>query len=721
MIRLLMLLLLTIAPAMAQTPPAPAAPPGPDIQRALDLLRDEARRNALIRDLEALSQAQAATQPEQAPAEEAIAQATQEVGRFIDLMLEGIRRAADLPAIWRWLRDAATDETLQRRVIELAWKLLVVFGAGLVLERMLSRLVRRRAEGLDAITPPEGARHAWLTRAPYITLRLMLDLVPVGGFAALAWFVIQALPGWPSQRVIMWTVALAYIAARGFIVVGRLLFSPASNHLRILPVADETAAYATVWIRRITLVTVGAYAASEFALLLALPPALQLGLWRAGLLAVSAFVAVIVLQNKLAVAQRFAAPALPEGEAPDRSRRLLRTLRDRLADAWHILAIMWVIALWGVWAMELERGFERLLRASALTVLVAVLAKLVDEGMRRGLARAFSIGPDLARRLPGLEARANRYLPAIKGLLSAGVVVAAAIVLLEVWGLGAFAWFGQGRLGARLFASAISIGITLAVALLVWEAANTAIQRHLAGLAADATTARSARVRTLLPMLRTVIAGVVLLVATLNILTEIGVNVAPLLAGAGVIGLAVGFGSQTLVRDVITGIFLLFEDAVAVGDVVTLGGLSGTVEALSIRSIRLRALDGSVHIVPFSAVSTVTNQTRDYGFAVLDLAVDYDADTDRVEAVLKEVGAALRLDEVFGAHVLAPIEVMGVDKLTDAGVVVRARIKTVPLRRWAVARELNRRVKQRCDELGIVISSKSKSVQLVTPPVTAHP
>jgi len=721
MIRMLMLLLLSFAPAMAQTPPAPAAPAAPDMQRALELLRDETRRNALIRDLEALSQAQRALQPEPAPAEEAIAHATQEVGRFIDGVVEAIRRAADLPAIWAWLRDAATDPTVQSRVLELVWKMLVVFGAGLVLERVLRHLVRRWADRLDAITPPEGTRHAWLTRAPYIALRLMLDLVPVGGFAALAWFVIQALPGWPSQRVILWTVALAYIAARGFMVVARLLFSPASNHLRILPVADETAAYATVWIRRITLVTVGAYAASEFALLLAMPLALQLGLWRLGLLVVSAFVAIIVLQNKLAVAQWLAAPELREGEEPDRSRRLLRTLRDRLADAWHILAIMWVIALWGVWAVELERGFERLLRASAFTVLVVVLAKLVDEGMRRGLARAFSIGPDLAKRLPGLEARANRYLPAIKGLLSAGLMMAAVIVLLEVWGLGAFAWFGQGRLGARLLSSVISIAFTLTIALLVWEAANTAIQRHLAKLGADATTARSARVRTLLPMLRTVIAGVILVVATLNVLTELGVNVAPLLAGAGVIGLAVGFGSQTLVRDVITGIFLLFEDAVAVGDVVTLGGLSGTVEALSIRSIRLRALDGSVHIVPFSAVSTVTNQTRDYGFAVLDLAVDYDADTDRVEAVFKEVGAALRLDDVFGAHVLAPIEVMGVDKLTDAGVVVRARIKTVPLRRWMVARELNRRMKQRCDELGIVISSKAKSVQLVAPTVMASP
>ncbi len=715
MIRLLILLLLCAMPAFAQAP-APAAPPSAEIERALDILRDDARRNALIRDLEALSGAQRAAQPEQAAAEEAIAQATEEVGRFIDRMVEGLRSAADLPAIMAWISDAATDENVRSRVLELVWKLLVVFGAGLVLERILRRVVHRWCDRLDAVTPPEGTRHAWFTRLPYISARLMLDLVPVGGFAALAWFVIQALPGWPSQRVILWTVALAYIAARGIIVVGRLLFSPASNHLRILPVADETAGYATIWIRRITLVTVGAYAASEFALLLAMPPALQIGVWRLGLLVVSAFVAIIVLQNKLVVAQWLAAPALADDETPDRSRRFLRGLRDRLADAWHVLTIMWVVALWGVWALELERGFERLLNASALTVLAIVLAKLADEGMRRGLERAFSIGPDLAKRLPGLEARANRYLPAIKGLLSAGIMLTAAIVLLEIWGLGAFAWFSHGRLGARLLSSIISIGLTLMMALLVWEAANTAIQRHLAKLSADAATARSARVRTLLPMLRTVIAGVVLVVAGITILTEIGVNVAPLLAGAGVIGLAVGFGSQTLVRDIITGIFLLFEDAVAVGDVVTVGGLSGTVEALSIRSIRLRALDGSIHIVPFSAVSTVTNQTRDYGFAVLDLAVDYDTDTDRVEAVLKEVGQALRLDDVFGAHVLAPIEVMGVDKLTDSGVVVRGRIKTVPLRRWAVAREFNRRVKQRCDELGIVIVSKPKQVVVNTSP-----
>ena len=230
---------------------------------------------------------------------------------------------------------------------------------------------------------------------------------------------------------------------------------------------------------------------------------------------------------------------------------------------------------------------------------------------------------------------------------------------------------------------------------------------------------RRARVRTLLPMLRTALATVVLVFVGLNVLTEIGVNVAPLLAGAGVIGLAVGFGSQTLVRDIITGVFLLFEDAVAVGDVVTLAGLSGTVEQLSIRSIRLRALNGDVHIVPFSAVTTVTNQTRDYGYAVLDLVVDYEADTDAVQAALAEVGAELRADETWSRSVLAAIEVMGVERMSDQGVVVRARIKTEPARRWAVARELNRRVKQHCGRMGIMISPPSKMVQVAAPTAAA--
>jgi small-conductance mechanosensitive channel len=204
-------------------------------------------------------------------------------------------------------------------------------------------------------------------------------------------------------------------------------------------------------------------------------------------------------------------------------------------------------------------------------------------------------------------------------------------------------------------------------------------------------------------MLRTALMGVILVFVALSILTEIGVNVAPLIAGAGVVGIAVGFGSQKLVQDVINGLFLLFEDAVAVGDVVQLGGLSGVVEQLSVRSIKLRAVDGSLHIIPFSAVTSVTNQTRDFAFAVVDVSVDYREDTDQVAEALRGIAAEMRQDPRWRPVIRDDLDVMGVDRLGDSGVVMRVRLKTEPSQRWAVAREMNRRIKRRFDELGIEI------------------
>jgi small conductance mechanosensitive channel len=202
----------------------------------------------------------------------------------------------------------------------------------------------------------------------------------------------------------------------------------------------------------------------------------------------------------------------------------------------------------------------------------------------------------------------------------------------------------------------------------------------------------------------------------------VGINVAPLLAGAGVVGLAVGFGSQTLVRDVITGIFLLFEDAVAVGDTVTVGGLSGhgraAVHPLDQARGRWTARSTSC---PFSSVSTVTNQTRDFGYAVVDLALDYAEDTDQAVRMLRAVGEELRDDEAWAPQLLAPLEVMGVDRMTDQGVIVRVRVMTPPARRWAVGRELNRRIKQHCDALDIRLFAAGQGRAGVNAAANAQP
>ena len=206
---------------------------------------------------------------------------------------------------------------------------------------------------------------------------------------------------------------------------------------------------------------------------------------------------------------------------------------------------------------------------------------------------------------------------ALVGLLS----VATGLALLEAWGYRPIGWFEEGQLGERLLSALTTSAITVLVAVVVWEAANAGVESKVASLTRAAQTARAARLRTLLPMLRTALLVTILIIAGLIVLSQVGVNIAPLLAGAGVLGVAIGFGSQKLVQDLITGLFLLLENTMQVGDVVTLAGLSGTVEYLSIRTIRLRALDGSVHIIPFSSVTTVTNQTRDFSYALIDLPI----------------------------------------------------------------------------------------------------
>jgi small conductance mechanosensitive channel len=259
--------------------------------------------------------------------------------------------------------------------------------------------------------------------------------------------------------------------------------------------------------------------------------------------------------------------------------------------------------------------------------------------------------------------------------------------------------------------AAVSIALVLAIAVLVWEVASNAVERYLTTQHREGIDRhRGARLRTLLPLLRKALFIFLSLMVVLISLSEIGVDIAPLLAGAGVIGLAIGFGSQKLVQDVITGVFMLVEDALSVGDVVTVAGTSGVVEDMSIRSIRLRDLSGNVHAIPFSSVGTVTNMTKDFSYYLMDIGVDYQEDTDRVVQVCTELLDDMRKESAFAFDILEPLDVLGVDQFAESAVIIKARIKTRPVRQWVVGREFNRRMKKRFDELGIVIPFPHRTV-----------
>jgi small-conductance mechanosensitive channel len=245
------------------------------------------------------------------------------------------------------------------------------------------------------------------------------------------------------------------------------------------------------------------------------------------------------------------------------------------------------------------------------------------------------------------------------------------------------------------------MAFTLLAAVALWELANAAIQRHLDSLLQGAQVARFARLRTLLPLLRTALLIAIGVVSVLMILSEIGVNIAPLLAGAGILGVAIGFGSQKLVQDLITGIFLLLENALQVGDWVNVAGLAGRVEGLSVRTIRLRAADGAVHIVPFSSVASVTNHTRGIGNADVRATVEFDVDTDKVAEIMQSIVADMRAESEFEAKIVQDFQLFGVDRIDAAGVTVTGQVACTDSGRWSVQREINRRIKLRFQEAGI--------------------
>jgi len=348
---------------------------------------------------------------------------------------------------------------------------------------------------------------------------------------------------------------------------------------------------------------------------------------------------VLTLQNRANVATWL--------RGDDRAGMALRSLRARTADIWHVAVILYVIGLYGVWGLAEEDGFRFVLQASALSVVIIAGAWFV----------------------------ANRYLPILENGIALAVGLTAGFALLETWGIDSSAWLAT-PFGQRVTSSVITIVLLLVMTVVVLEIASAAIERYLSREGAEF----SARAKTLLPLLRTALLVVLVTMFILVTLSELGLNIAPLLAGAGVAGLAIGFGAQTLVKDIITGMFILMEDQLAVGDVVKVGPHAGVVERLSLRTLRLRDLAGTVHVVPFSEVTTLQNLTKDYSRYVFEVGVAYREDTDAVVAALNQIGAELLQDETYRDLIVEPLEVLGVDSFGDNAVIIKARITTKPIK-----------------------------------------
>jgi small conductance mechanosensitive channel len=268
--------------------------------------------------------------------------------------------------------------------------------------------------------------------------------------------------------------------------------------------------------------------------------------------------------------------------------------------------------------------------------------------------------------------------------------------------------------------SGLRIVLIWLLATLVVRAARLAVGRFEAQVegAAGVTTTEHGehlrRAQTLGRLVHNAIRSLVFGIAALMVLRELNVDIMPILTGAGVVGLAVGFGAQTLVKDVIAGFFVILEDQIRVGDVATINGVGGMVEAITLRTIVLRDVTGAVHVFPNGSISTLANQTKDYSYYVIDLGVTFKEDPDRVMSVLERVGRALQEDPAFAPDMLEPLEILGVDAFgpLPQELVIKLRVKTRPTRQWLVGRELRRRIKLAFDEEGIEMPAAPRPVAL---------
>ncbi|MDE1184597.1 mechanosensitive ion channel domain-containing protein [Paraburkholderia sp.] len=371
---------------------------------------------------------------------------------------------------------------------------------------------------------------------------------------------------------------------------------------------------------------------------------------------------------------------------------------DVLASLWHVP----VLVLSGISVIATLGGSgssENVLQISVVTALLLVIAFFLSAIVLR-VTRPHNMRKR-ARRSPYLM----RLLKFAGTLLVLFIWLAFLEMAARLWDVSLAAMIEENVAARGIAHSVVAILSTVFIAWLLWIFVDTAILEALTPTG-PRNKARnpSMRARTMLPLVRNALFVLIVTIAGIVTAANLGINVTPLLAGAGVIGLAIGFGAQSLVSDLITGLFIIIEDTISVGDWIDVdGGHAGTVEHLSIRTVRLRDGQGAIHAIPFSQIKIVKNLSRDFAYAVFEVRMDFSADVDEVTQLIRDVGADLMADFRYRREMLGPIEVWGLDRFDPNWMVVKGQIKTRPLQQWSVARAFNARLKRKMDEAGIQI------------------
>jgi small conductance mechanosensitive channel len=679
-------------PAGAQPPAEPAAPgeqaaePERDeqIEALIALLENDEARARLIERLRTAAEAEAAEEPVQS---------------FAGRLAGYTRRAAAVAlgagaALVELAREAGGVFTgavgvdaaaLRESLLGVALLIAATFTIYLSLRLAYRSIQRRLAAG--------AAAGDLVRRVKAIVVSTALDL----GTVLVAWSagtVIAAVLGQRGQGGVELSLFLnAFLINELLKAAARTALSPNWPALRTVPVEDTNAAYWYFWSSR--LVSLIGYTLLFISPMLATSVSAELAeAFRIVVMFVALAIGVaIVMQNRDAVRARLLRGAGESG------RSLLSRSLATLARVWHMVAIVYLIAVFVLWVAEPETALPFVLRATLQSLVAILVGAVLSSALGRLAAGGLRLGPEVKERLPLLEARLNAFVPNVLRVMRFVIAVAVLVVVAQFWHVADVGAWLASDIGQRVLTAMISVALILLMASVIYLAVQSWIEYRLNPLVGATMTART---RTLLALFRNAFTVVLAVLVFMLVLSELGVDIGPLLAGAGVIGLAVGFGAQKLVQDVITGAFIQLEDTMNEGDVITTGGITGVVERLTIRSVSLRSLDGAYHLIPFSSVDTITNVMKHFSYHVAAIGVAYRESIPEVKQAMRDAFEKLR-ETPFGADILGDFEMQGVVEFADSAVVVRARIKTLPGKHFALGRAYNEILKEIFDARGIEI------------------
>jgi len=550
--------------------------------------------------------------------------------------------APGLPAELSRVYENMVQEAMARGPGKIAGLIVAFLLLGFAVEGVYRKVVRPTAD----------------TRPGAIGLRFVRELGAIATFTFGSAALFLAFD-WPQQiRAAVLSVLAAFIIIRLVLVSGRTLLSPKDAGMRIAPASDEEARF---WLRRLMLFS--------------------------GWLAVGwVIVGHLAANGMLPAARQLVAYLLGLG--------LLAIALESFWRHSRLMALSFV-GIWALWVAQAWGLFWLAVVAVLLPGALRLAQRSVDHMLR-------AEGSEVAGTRSVLAAALGRTLRAL-------LIVGALYLLIHAFGLNVEALAAGDTLGTRLLRGAAHALAILLVADVLWKVAASLIDLKLAAVRAPAAedaagtkdTAQAARLRTLLPIVRGTLAALLIVMTALMALSALGIEIGPLMASAGVIGIALGFGAQTLVRDLLSKFFYLFDDAFRIGEYIPSGNYKGTVEHLGVRSVRLRHHRGPVYTIPYGQLGAVQNSSRDWVIDKMTVGLTYDTDLVKVKKIIKEIGKELAQSPEFAADILEPLKMQGVDSFGEYAIQVRMKMMTRPTKQFTVRRRAYAMMKEKFAANGI--------------------